>query len=78
MKPSSHDEFELSTGKKFYCCGLTACPDDDGSLVYGHDGTVEASTEWRARDPSDTVFTPLERGEIAAYFIGRWTAWAAQ
>lgn len=61
------DEFELSTGKRFYAFAHRLSVDAQGTnLRYGYDGRVEDETP-------RFELTPDERREIAEEMIRRWT-----
>ena len=68
-----NNEYELSTGKRFYAndgiLGLgVGGGGEGGSMFNGYDGTCEYWYE--------TVFTREERHEIATEMIHRWMKWS--
>ena len=60
-------EYELSTGKRFYAHGATLGMDENVDAVSeGHDGGVGNKED----------FTLAERREMADVMIARWQQWA--
>lgn len=74
--PDSDDEFELSSGRRFYAYGqiLGLSPSAD-HVSYGYDGSINMVNEWfEAGDAEDEKsWSAAERAELADYMIGLWT-----
>jgi hypothetical protein len=68
MKRVTRDNYELSTGRRFYAnCGIVGLsPDDSKKLEFheGYDGG-ESVDDW----------TPGERMELARFMIDLWREW---
>lgn len=74
MKRTDYDEFTLSTGRTVYANrGLIGLGINDGEfeISEGYDGHIWVDDTW---DGNKSKWTVSEKGELADFMIGLWTA----
>lgn len=70
-------EYVLSTRRRFYAGALAALTvDEDGDLLYGHEGFVVPCDEAELPPEERKGLTQEERKEVAMHMMARWLRWA--